>query len=424
MDKYLALVLFCSIAIFVKRGTALAVLVASMVIWPEFIRFDILVTKMSIPRFVAIIILVKWWSKSKLTVNRYDKAIILLWFLGIVMPIFEGAKSSWVFTTIVRGMDTVLMYFAARVCLININECNRFLSGLKLPIFFALILGVYESTHSTSPFVDDRLANPWMWYDFGYRERLGTLVRAFGTTLQPIFWGMTLTLVFMIYFALSRIEIKKGSAFMLIIIFFAAFTSISSGPLGAILMTIGLTYLITSKSRMKLLLMFALASAIFIELFSNRHFYYIAQYLTLDGATAWYRGKLIDVALEYINTYIWFGVGGNWPNYWGALIDGRDQPDIVNQFIWVMLGGGISALIVYLYILISPIRNFYKSWPSIENTLDSSNRILIISIISIIVSGFSVAFFNPYELLIYILLGVTRQVEIFRSEHVLSGKEA
>lgn len=402
---------FCVLALSVKRGTALGVLVASMVIWPEYTRFEIVVTQMSVTRFVAIILILRFWSKAKLEIQFYDKLFIIYWLTSIVMQTIAGADSKLLITTIGRGFDTFIIYFAARVCVVEQIDFKYFVNAIKYPAIVAAILAGRESQTATSIYSSLRQANAWAWSFDVYEARMGSWVRAFGTTLQPIYWGMTMSMTMMLYAASNVTFNKKFITPTLIFICAGVFFSLSSGPIGSMFTVLILSFVIKTKKRFVLFLRLFLVASIFVELFSDRHFYDMAQYLAMNSATAWYRSKLLSVAINNISEYVLYGVGGNWPKHWGRQIDGRAFVDVVNQYVIVALTGGIVLLSMYVYLLFSPIVRFYKHWNREMTPLLNGYRIMAFSLIAITLAGFTVGFYNPFEIMMYVILGITRQFE-------------
>lgn len=410
--KYITLLVFCLLALNVRRGMALAVIVASMVIWTEYTRFEIFITQMSVTRFIVVIIIIRFWSKAKLELNSYDKLFFVYWVTSLIMKSIAGADSKLMITTTGRCFDTFMVYFAARVCLTDKGDFKDFVDFIKYPAIVAALLAVYESQTATSLYTSLRQANAWAWSFDTYEARLGSWVRAFGTTLQPIYWGMTMLFTTMLYLASNAVSQKQLTTPTLFFMCLGVFFSLSTGPIGSMIIVLMLTFLINTKQRFTLFLQLFLVASIMIEIFSNRHFYDMAQYFAMNSVTAWYRSKLMTVAFKNIGEYIFVGVGGNWPNHWARQIDGRALVDVVNQYLVVALNGGIVLLGMYLYLVFSPIVRFYKNWNRSLTPLLNGYRIMAFSLITVALAGFTVGFYNPFEILLYIMLGMTRQLEI------------
>lgn len=419
--SFIALIIFTILAIISRRGTALVILIATMIIWPEYVRFNLGITQMSISRIVAVILLIRFWKSARLEVNKYDKVIFYIWVVSIVMQTIAGASSTELIRTIGRIMDTVFMYYATRVCLVNLDEFKRFVSGLKYVFIPATILGLRESATATSIYTSLRFSNSWAWFSFGYEARLGSWVRGFGASLHPIYWGMSMLVVFLLQAITSRIVKPNLLTLTLIIAAIGVFTSLSSGPMGSVVTFLALALLIRTKKHFQLFLRVFLVGAIAVEIISDRHFYDMIQYFAMNGNTAWYRSQLLKVAITNYKEYYLFGAGGVWPHHWGAQVDGRRIVDIVNQYIMIALYGGISLLVLFLYAIFKPMVNFYKDWTEERTNLNEARRLFLFALIAVFLSGFTVAFYNPYELLVYILFGVGRQLEVLHRKQLKSG---
>ena len=84
-----------------------------------------------------------------------------------------------------------------------------------------------------------------------------------------------------------------------------------------------------------------------VEIISNRHFYDVISRFTFSGSSAWYRSRLIEVALfqggmsgHWLTGYGW-GVDPGW----GAIIYGRPRSDIINQYLLVLCKYGLVGLV-------------------------------------------------------------------------------
>ena len=419
---FVALIIFSLLTVISKRPIALVILIATMILWPEYVRFNLGITQMSITRIVAIIILIRFWKSAKLEINTYDKVIFYIWVVGIVMQTIAGANSPELIRTTGRIMDTVFIYYATRVCLVNIDDFQNFLSSLKYVFIPATILALRESATATSLYTNLRHSNSWAWFHLAYEARLGTWVRSYGSALHSIYWGMSMLVVFLMQAITSRLVKPKLFTMMLIVAAIGVFTSLSSGPMGSVVTFLALALLIRTKNHFRVFLQVFLIAAIAIEIISDRHFYDMVQYFAMNSSTAWYRSQLLKVAIANYHEYILFGVGGDWPHHWGAQVDGRRIVDIVNQYVVMAVYGGILLLILFLYALFKPMVNFYKDWTLEKTYLNEARRLFLFSLVAVFLSGFTVSFYNPYEILIYMLLGVGRQLEVLHREQLKSGK--
>jgi hypothetical protein len=101
-----------------------------------------------------------------------------------------------------------------------------------------------------------------------------------------------------------------------------------------------------------------------LEIVSNRHFYDVIDRFTFSSRTAWYRSRLIDVALyEGGMSGHWIaGYGYNADPGWGTLIDGRPYTDIVNEYLLILSGFGLIGLVPYFAMNIAAVKRLIHSY--------------------------------------------------------------
>ena len=389
-------------------GAALGVLIVSMMLWPEFLRVPLGVVQMSAPRFVAIILLIKFFSQGRhrqINYGRADTLVILIWLWTIIAHVFAGAEFYQVTQMIGRGLDTVLMYFVARMAVLTINDIKGFYWGLCLVAFSMAVAGVYESLTWSSPY---HIFNNGALRIDGYSEIRYGLLRSGASTLGSIYFGMAMMTITGLIWSL-RAYANKEFVFKLVILssVVATLSSMSSGPWIALFTLIAMNLFYKRIKRIKTTLYLLAFMALFLELASNRHFYNLIDYLALDPHTAWYRTRLLEVAVTQWQDYWIVGVGSDWPHHWAAMLDGRQYIDVVNNFIIIALYGGLPAMFMYLAAHIIAIKHSVRAYYSDE---DIPRRKLIFgltaTLIALDVSSLSVGLYGPPLILSYILLGM------------------
>ena len=402
-------IIFASIALTRRQaGAALGILIISMMLWPEFLRVPLGLLQMSAPRLVAIILLIRFISKGRhrqINFGKADVLVIAIWLWTIFATILADAEFYQVSQMIGRGLDTVLMYFVARMAFINSDDIKSIFWGLGLTAIFMSVAGVYEAVTWSSPY--HQFSGGASRID-GYSEIRYGLLRAQASTLGSIYFGMAMMIITGLIWSL-RDNIKRKLIFRVIISasVIAALSSMSSGPWIA-LFTLLIINLYSRKTSLIRPTLFALLFiAIALELASNRHFYNLIDYLALDSQTAWYRARLLEIAVTQWQDYWIIGVGSNWPHHWAALLDGRRYIDVVNNFIIIALYGGLPALIMYISVHVIAIR---KAIASFKNNFSTSHRNflfgLMATLIALDISSMSVGLYGPALLLSHILLGI------------------
>jgi hypothetical protein len=266
-----------------------------------------------------------------------------------------------------------------------------------------------EATTANSPYMSFHIHRDWekVARDISETEfRLG-FFRAPVSTSNPIYFGMSMMLITGLLFSMrgyaKSVMINPGA---IIAALFGALVSFSSGPWIACVVLLVLNAFINRVDLIKPALFALLIVAIFLEVASNRHFYHLIDYLALNSHNAWYRTKLLEVAVSQWQEFWLFGVGGHTPNHWAAMIDGRKNIDLVNHHLILALYGGVPGLIMYIASHVIAIREAVRSWGLIR---DQRYQKMIFgfaaTLVALDIATMSVGLFGPALLLSYILLG-------------------
>ncbi|GAJ20755.1 unnamed protein product, partial [marine sediment metagenome] len=142
------------------------------------------------------------------------------------------------------------------------------------------------------------------------------------------------------------------------------FSSMSSGPMLAAILSILFIVFYRWRKYWKPVAIIIIVMCGSVEVISNRHFYDILGGFTLVPATAWYRSKLIDVALFE------GGMSGHWlTGYglfvdpgWGPLIDGRDHTDAVNHYVLILARYGLIGLVPFLVMCTMAVKRLIDAY--------------------------------------------------------------
>lgn len=389
-------------------GAALGILIMSMLLWPEFLRIPLGLVQMSVPRFVALFLLIKFMAQGRhrrINFGKVDVLVILIWVWTVLASMAAGAEFSQVSQMIGRGLDTVLMYFVARMALTSPADVKSLYWGLALTALAMCAAGVYEAITWHSPyhkFSGGALRNE------GYSEIRYGMLRAQASTMVSIYFGMAMMLVTGLLWSIRG---YMDSAFTHRIVILAAviatLSSLSSGPWLALFMLIGMNLLYRRPSLIKPGIYALIILAVVLELASNRHFYNLIDYLALDKQTAWYRTRLLEVAVSRLNDFWLVGVGTDWPHHWATMIDGRLYIDVVNNFLIIALYGGLPALFMYVAAHVIAIKRTVRAF---RDDADIPRRKLLFGLgamlVALDVSSMSVGLYGPALLLSYIMLGL------------------
>lgn len=405
-------VLFCTYVI-VKRntGAAVGIIVFSMIIWPEYLRIFIGPVAFSIPRFAALILLIRLLLKNrhlKIKRNSIDSLVVVIWLWIIFATVIEGSALSHTSQMIGKGLDTVLMYYIARMSFHDENDLKAFYGWLVITAISMCIIGVIETTTSYSVYDGFTQYREWHWIDKANSYRLGML-RAKASTSVHIYFGMFMMMIAGMLWSIRKyIDNNIKYKIALLSAFLAALTSLSSGPWLACAFIIIFALLEKRTKYINKILVLLAIFTLFLEMSSNRHFYNLIDYLALNSGTAWYRTRLLEIAVNNLNEYWLFGAGSNMPHHWGQQLDGRLHIDIVNHFLMIGLYGGLPAMFMYIAM---HVKTFKYAILARKKYADEKQRSLLYGLLATIlaldISSMSVSLFGPPLILSYILVGVT-----------------
>ncbi len=347
---------------------ALGLLIASMLIYPEYLRVPFGLAQMSLPRLIALALLTRMLLSPRRRLFRWqliDSLILCSWLWNVFAAALAGADQKRMVEVTGSALDTLLMYFTARLCLLHFAEYRKLLLPLVLCALLIGALGALESIASWSPYQSLRIYIPMRVFDSPDRPpeyRMG-LLRALASTSVAIYFGMGM---FMIFALLVSLQGFFRSRLLWLLSCAAAFagtvSSLSSGPLTAVAVFLFASAFYYYPRLIKPLLLSLLLLILALETVSSRHFWHLMEYVNVFSGDYWYRGRLIEVALQQWSEYWLVGVGSDYPQHWGALIDGRQYVDLVNQYILAALNGGLLGLALFLSPFILALRLSTRAW--------------------------------------------------------------
>ncbi|WP_166260754.1 hypothetical protein [Marinobacter salicampi] len=386
-----------------RAGAGLGVIICSMLLWPEDFRIPLGIVQMSVPRFVAATMIIKFILDGKLDLQRFNKVdvlVITIWLWTVLATVLAGAEFGKISEMIGRGLDTVLLYFVARFALWDRDQVLALIPWLVVTAIVMGIVGIYETLGFSSPY-------RWLM-NFGVYEaaRLG-LVRAIGSTSHAIQFGLSMMLIMSLLWSVRGYSrFKFFHTISILAALLAALSSMSSGPWLAVLLVIALQVYFYKPHLIRPSLILGLIAIIALEIASNRHFYELIDRLALDSQTAWYRTRLLEVAFQQWRDYWLIGVGSNMPHHWADMIDYRNHVDVVNYFILMALYGGVPALAMFIAAHALAIKWTVAAW---KQSGDEAQRKLLFGLASTLVAldfaSMSVSLFGPPLLLSSLLLG-------------------
>jgi hypothetical protein len=195
------------------------------------------------------------------------------------------------------------------------------------------------------------------------------------------------------------------------------FSSMSSGPMLAALLSISFIAFYRWRKYWKPIVIIIIVMCGFVEIMSNRHFYDVLGGFTLNPATAWYRSKLIDVALFE------GGMSGHWltgfdqfidPG-WGLRIDGR-RTDAVNHYLLILARYGLTGLLPFLAMCTMAVKRLIDAYKLSLFELDKWLVWCLSGALFGLAGAFmSVSLFGQPTTVFYMILGLCGAVPIIVS---------
>ncbi|MGD2094096.1 MAG: hypothetical protein PVH77_03715 [Phycisphaerales bacterium] len=364
----------CTLIFFLPPIWWLVVYVATLAWYPSYLTIQVGTLDFSVARIVILVIYICLFVHGKLLRYfrfNYLDAWVVIYF---VSQILAGAMTSS-FSALLEhhagaAFDMLLPYFAIRAI---ITDKERYLFFLKTSVYIVApmaIFGFYESWTGHNPFGFLREYRAWgISTDLAPRRGFS---RAFFTTSHPIMFGLFFAILAPIWAGLIY-QVRKNKLLCYAGITLAAigvFSSMSSGPLAAALSSAAFIAFYRFKKYWKLLVAVIILICVAIELGSDRHFYYYPTRYAFGLSSAWYRGRLVDIA------FFEGGMSGHWligyghateeaamaSADWGGRIDGRYRVDMVNEYLLILFRYGFIALIPFLAMIYATIKKLIEAW--------------------------------------------------------------
>jgi len=409
---------------FLQPIYGLIVYLAALAWYPPYLTLPVGTIDFSLCRIIILIIFAKLFLQTDLP-RRFsliwlDKLVIICFAAQIVagvirtrplMPFFEN-RAGEIF-------DTVLPYFAVRMVVTNKHQYLFMLKAITLIAAPLALVGLYECFTGDSVCMFMREYNAWKMPtadELGWKPSAGPelaarrgLFRASVTFPMSIMFGLFFAMFGPICAGLLRTEKQKRLLYSggLVLMGLGVFSSMSSGPmLAAVVAILFLGFWRYRKYGKVAVAVVALGCGT-VEIISNRHFYDVLGRFTLNRKTAWYRSKLIDVALfEGGMSGHWLtGYGYNVDPGWCARIDGRRHTSVVNHYLSVLCRYGLVGLIPFFAMNIEVIKRLL--WAYKVSILDSDRWLvwcLSASLLGLAAAFVSVALFGQPSTIYYMMV--------------------
>lgn len=405
----LLVAMMSSILIFCLSPVRALILYIAMVAWyPSYLSVQIGTLDFTACRIIMITLYVRLFLLTNL-----PKRFNFIWLDKIIILFFVAQVAAGMTTTPALQLlenragaifDMVLPYFAIRLIVKSKEQYLILLKGVLLCSAPLAILGLYQCLTGNNIFS----FIPGHVYALKNIPRHG-FYRATLTFSVSIMFGLYFAILGPICAGLWPSIKRRKSLYIAAILLMGigVFSSMSSGPWLATLVAIAFILFYRFRRYWKTCIVFFFVLCAMVEVVSNRHFYEVIDRFTLSSKTAWYRSRLMEVALFED------GMSGHWLTGYGLVdpgwshkIDHRDHTDMVNHYLLVLSRFGLLALIPFFTIIISA---FYITVKCFRFSMSDYDKWLIWclsgALVGLLVSLFSVSLFGPPKTVLYLLFG-------------------
>ena len=407
-----------SLAFALKPTRALCVFVIALLAYSQNLTVPLGSLDFTVSRIVILALMANLLFKSRLYRIfrwRWADTLVLLSFLAALIAYMKNVEPMMVLER--QGgwfLDAILPYYAARLTIRTRSDLIAMVKVLALVGIPLALMGIVQSVTGSNPvgFMESH-------YGFGLAEAesYGVRTRRFGLWRADVTIGNAI--IFGLFFAGAaplamglmgqRIWRKWKILIVTGLLLVGVVSSVSSAPLFATVSAFAMIAAFRLRRHWRVMLVLVIAGILFVEVFSNRHFYHVLTRLAFNKETAYYRIGLVEEAMgggmqdHWLVGYGYVGVGpGN---------DNTDfnwyHQDLVNIYIRKLAQTGLLGLLPFLLINILFYRELVRAARRTRNKADQ----WLIWCLGAALLGQNVAFLTvsamgQVEVLLYMLIGI------------------
>jgi len=358
--------------VFLRPVVGLCVYCATLFCYPQNLTVKIGTLDFSASRIVIVILLANTILRTRLVRlfkwNWLD-TFVFLTFLGQSIALLSNVSLPRIMER--QGgafFDTVLPYLAARLLIRSKSDLFVFVRGLVLIGLVLAFSGAYQCVTGHNPVGFLKAYDAWEDIDTRPPEfflRHG-LYRADVTFGNYIGFGMFFAALAPMCLGLlaertsRRLAVHTSFALMLV----GVVSSMSSGPLLGVFVAISMVAAYPLRRFWIGILAFIVICCVFLEFYSNRHFYVVPTRLAFSEQTAYYRIGLYEEALgggmrgHWLFGYGYVGIGPGNDNtnfHW-------EHRDFTSIYIGRLATSGLLGLIPLLALQFAYYRRLYNAF--------------------------------------------------------------
>lgn len=368
----------------------------------------------SASRIVILVLIMNLFLLNNRPLKRFRFVTLDIWVICLFSAqILSGAMTTPDLMDLLVNrsgaiFDLALPYFAVRLCIQNREDYTRYMKAIFAASVPYALIGLFQFFTGQNPYTPILRYAAWGGRGDEVNQRFG-FYRAYACMPIHILYGVFFVQIIAFVTSIYHDFIKKLPVFWIGICFLiiGLITSLSSGPYLAFIFFGGFLIIFKYRRYWRVITITAVMMCIFIEVTSNRHFYDVIDRFAINSRTAWYRSRLMEVAiLEGGMTDHWaFGHGYNVDPRWCDVIDGRDHTDICNHYLLILSRFGLLALVPFFGMVIQAFRSLHRAF---KQAVYKKDKWLIWSLFaslsSLAILFFTVSLFGQPQTLFYMLL--------------------
>jgi hypothetical protein len=344
----------------------LIIYIAALGWYPSYMTVKIGTIDFSVCRIIMIPLLLNALLKitDKPQWNWLDKMMGIFFTAQLVAGVTTTELAELAENRAGAAFDFILPYFAMRLIVRDHVTYSKLLKALVMIMAPLAIVGFYQCVTGNNPV-------GFLKKYYAWREMQGYVAiprhgfyRADLTFPMSIMFGLFFSMFGPLVAGLKTQRSTKMIAYIgIALMLLGVFDSMSSGPMLAALLAMMFMFIYRFRKYWRGMVGVAAVGCLIVEIISNRHFYDVLGSFTLSPGTAWYRSKLIDVALfQGGMTGYWITGHGFADPGWSLLIDNRDHTDIVNQYLLFLSVYGLVGLIPFFGVIYYTIKYLVEAF--------------------------------------------------------------
>jgi hypothetical protein len=411
----LTIAVLASLIAFLTRPIwSLVVYFALLALYPSYLTIKFGTIDFTVCRILIMVIFLTVFLRTDLA-QRFrfillDKLIIIYMIAQILagfttttdaMQLLEN-RSGAVF-------DLMLPYFAVRLIITQKSDYILLLKCILIIAAPLAIVGFYQCLTGNNPVGFLKGYRAWSTGS-GYSpiSRFG-LYRADVTFPMSIMFGLFFAELGPMCAGLTK-HIKEENIIYLYIGLALAvvgvFSSMSSGALMAAIFALMFLAFYPYRRYWKQAVFVIVVMCVAVEIISNRHFYDVVDRFTFSTGSAWYRSRLMKVALGGGMSGHWLTGFGFADPGWSKQIDGSSYTDIVNHYLLILARYGLVGFIPFVCVIFTGLKRLVAAY---RNAVTASDRWLIWTLAAafcgLLGGFFSVSLFGQPRIIFYMMFG-------------------